>query len=51
MLTTANRVRRPTSSAVARKVLVISAYDLEQTGEAFAAFGAGTLGNLALTVA
>ncbi|MFC9624381.1 hypothetical protein ACFTXM_31865 [Streptomyces sp. NPDC056930] len=33
---------------VALKVLVISAYDLEQAGEAF---GAGTLGKIALTVA
>lgn len=32
-------------------MLVISAYDLEQAGEAFAAFGAGTLGRIALTVA
>lgn len=30
---------------------MISAYDLEQAGEAFAAFGAGTLGKIAPTVA
>lgn len=33
------------------KVSVNSVYDLEQAGEAFAVFGAGTLGKIALTVA
>ncbi|MFC4015432.1 NADP-dependent oxidoreductase [Nonomuraea purpurea] len=33
------------------KVSVSSVHDLEQAGEAFAAFGAGTLGKIALTVA
>jgi len=36
---------------VVLKVLVISAYDLVQAGEAFTAFGASTLGKTALTVA
>jgi NADPH:quinone reductase-like Zn-dependent oxidoreductase len=38
-------------AAGALSVPVTSVYDLEQAGEAFAAFGAGTVGKIALTVA